>query len=87
MNSWKEFGKEVWDFWMNMPSSPKEEGSPVVVKVNLEDNLSCNSASLEWSLDKSWFNVWEMHDNSLKEFESNTKTMQKCLTNRHLSLK
>lgn len=28
-----------------------------------------------------------MNDNSIREFESNTKTLQKSLTNRHLSLK
>jgi len=49
--------------------------------------MSQRSASIEKSIDKSWFNFMEMNDNTLKEFEANTKSIQKSLTKRHLSLK
>lgn len=53
----------------------------------MEDENSSISVweSIEQSLER--FNLKEMNDNSIREFESNTKTLQKSLTNRHLSLK
>jgi len=70
----KEFGKEVWDLRTNWQVSPVEE-PPKVVNVNLEDDFSSMNGSVEKSLERSRMNLMEMNDQSMKDFESNAKTL------------